>query len=154
MKKVLQVKNITKIYKVYKNNLDRLKEIFIKKKYHKEFMSNDNISFDLYEGETLGIIGLNGAGKSTILKIIAGVIEPTSGKIIKKGRITALFELGTGFNKHLSGYENIFLNGTLIGHEAKKEWLLKKGKRRLLGFSEIGGEYYRRPIENSYSSGG
>ncbi|MEA2018710.1 MAG: ATP-binding cassette domain-containing protein, partial [Campylobacterota bacterium] len=72
MKKILEVKNITKIYKIYKSSLDRLKEVFTNKNYHKEFISNKDISFDLYEGETLGIIGTNGAGKSTILKIIAG----------------------------------------------------------------------------------
>ena len=74
----------------------------------------DNISFDLYEGETLGIIGINGAGKSTILKQIAGVTTPTSGEIIKSGRVTALLELGTGFNNELTGFENIYLNGTFV----------------------------------------
>src|SRR3990167_6030893 len=107
MKKILEVKNITKIYKIYKNNFNRLKEIFTKKICHKEFISNKNISFDLYEGETLGIIGVNGAGKSTILKIIAGVIEPSSGEVVRHGRVTALLELGTGFNHEMSGYDNI-----------------------------------------------
>jgi len=148
MKKVLQVKNITKIYKVYKNNIDRLKEIFTKKVYHKEFVSNEDITFDLYEGETLGIIGLNGAGKSTILKIIAGVTEQTSGKIIRKGRITALLELGTGFNKHQSGYENIFLNGTLIGMSMQE---CHKKADKIIEFSELG-EYIDEPVK-SYSSG-
>ena len=148
MKKILQVKNITKIYKVYKNNLDRLKEIFTKKIYHKEFVSNDNISFDLYEGETLGIIGLNGAGKSTILKIIAGVTDPTSGTLKKKGRVTALLELGTGFNKHQSGYDNIFLNGTLIGMTQKQ---CKQKADEIIAFSELG-EYINEPVK-SYSSG-
>jgi len=86
----LEVKNITKKYKIYHSNIDRLKEIFFKKKYHKEFIANNNISFKLYKGETLGLIGLNGAGKSTLLKIISGIITPTSGEIIKSGRITAL----------------------------------------------------------------
>ena len=115
MNKILEVKNVTKIYKVYKSNFDRLKELFLKKSYHKEFVSNDNISFDLYEGETLGIIGVNGAGKSTILKQIVGVVTPTSGDILKHGRVTALLELGTGFNHELTGFDNIYLNGTLIG---------------------------------------
>lgn len=147
-KKILQVKNITKIYKVYKNNFDRLKEVFISKSYHKEFISNDNISFNLHEGETLGIIGLNGAGKSTILKIIAGVTDPTSGKIIKKGRITALLELGTGFNKNQSGYDNIFLNGTLIGMSTSQ---CKARAKDIIEFSELG-EYINEPVK-SYSSG-
>lgn len=147
-KKILQVKNISKIYKVYKSNTDRLKEIFFKKNYHKAFVSNDNISFDLFEGETLGIIGLNGAGKSTILKIIAGVTDPTEGKVIKKGRVTALLELGTGFNKHQTGYENIFLNGTLIGMTHKE---CQQKAEQIIAFSELG-EYINEPVK-SYSSG-
>lgn len=148
MNKILEIKNITKIYKIYKSNLDRLKEVFFKKKYHKEFISNNNISFDLYVGETLGIIGINGAGKSTILKQIAGVIEPTSGEIIRHGRVTALLELGTGFNPQLSGYENIFLNGTLIGM-SKEE--CKDKCDQIIAFSELG-DYIYEPIL-TYSSG-
>ncbi|HIC79313.1 MAG TPA: ABC transporter ATP-binding protein, partial [Sulfurovum sp.] len=85
MQKVLEVKNISKLYKIYNNNIDRLKEIFSNKLYHKEFVANKNISFDLFEGETLGIIGVNGAGKSTILKIMTGVIEPSAGEVIRHG---------------------------------------------------------------------
>lgn len=148
MNKILEVKDITKIYKIYKNNFDRLKEIFFKKNYHKKFISNKNISFDLYEGETLGIIGINGAGKSTILKIIAGVLEATSGKIVRHGRITALLELGTGFNYDMSGYENIYLNGTLVGM-SKKE--IDSKIHDIIAFSELG-DYIYEPIK-SYSSG-
>ncbi len=148
MKKILEVKNITKIYKSYTNNLDRLKEIFSKRKYHKEFYANKNISFELFEKETLGIIGVNGAGKSTILKIIVGVVSPTLGEIIKKGRVTALLELGTGFNNELSGLENIFLNGTLIGMSQKE---CEERKDEIIKFSELG-EYIYEPIKN-YSSG-
>lgn len=148
MKKILEVKNITKIYKVYKSNLDRLKEIFFNKSYHKEYISNDNISFDLYEGETLGIIGVNGAGKSTILKQIVGVIAPTSGDILKHGRVTALLELGTGFNSELTGYENIYLNGTLIGMSNKE---IDSKLEEIINFSELGAYIYE-PIK-TYSSG-
>ncbi|ADR34775.1 ABC transporter related protein [Sulfuricurvum kujiense DSM 16994] len=148
MKKVLEVKNITKIYKIYKNNFDRVKEIFSKRNFHKEFVSNKNISFDLYEGETLGIIGVNGAGKSTILKIIAGVIEATSGEVLRHGRVTALLELGTGFHSEMTGYENIYLNGTLIGM-SEQEIALKI--RDIIAFSELG-DYIYEPIK-SYSSG-
>lgn len=148
MKKVLEVKNVTKIYKIYKNNFDRLKEVFFHKSYHKEFISNDSISFDLYEGETLGIIGINGAGKSTILKQIAGVVTPTSGEIIRQGRVTALLELGTGFNNELSGYENIFLNGTLIGMSQDE---CKEKADEIISFSELG-DYIYEPIK-TYSSG-
>ena len=148
MLKILEVKNITKIYKMYLNNIDRLKEIFFKKSYHKEFVANRDISFDLFEGETLGIIGVNGAGKSTILKIIAGVIEPSSGEVIRRGRVTALLELGTGFNDQMSGRENIFLNGTLIGM-SKRECAEKL--EDIIAFSELGA-YIDEPIL-TYSSG-
>jgi len=148
MKKVLEVKNISKIYKIYKSNFDRLKEIFTKKAYHKEFIANQNISFDLFEGETLGIIGVNGAGKSTILKIIVGVIESTSGEVIRHGRVTALLELGTGFNQEMSGYDNVYLNGTLIGM-SKKE--IDKKINDIISFSELG-DYISEPIM-TYSSG-
>ena len=145
---VLEVKNITKKYKIYNNNFHRVKEIFLKKKYHKEFIANKDISFKLKRGETLGLIGLNGAGKSTLLKIISGVIAPTSGKIIKNGRITALLELGTGFNSEMSGIENIYLNGMLIGM-SKKE--IDDKLNKIIEFSELR-EYIKEPIK-TYSSG-
>lgn len=148
MSKILEINNITKIYKIYKKNSHRLKELFFNKHYHKEFIANKNISFYLNEGETLGIIGTNGAGKSTILKIIAGVVTPTSGKIIKKGRVTALLELGSGFNNEASGLDNIFLNGTLIGM-SKEECQSKKNE--IIAFSELG-DYIYEPIK-TYSSG-
>jgi lipopolysaccharide transport system ATP-binding protein len=148
MKKILEVKNITKIYKIYKSNFDRLKELFTSKSYHKEFISNNAISFDLYEGETLGIIGVNGAGKSTILKIIAGVVVQTSGTITRHGRVTALLELGTGFNFQMSGYDNIFLNGTLIGMTHKE---IEAKLDEIIAFSELG-DYIYESI-NTYSSG-
>ena len=148
MNYALEVKNITKIYKLYNSNFDRLKEIFFKKKFHREFTANKNISFNLKRGETLGIIGVNGAGKSTILKIITGVINPTSGTILRHGRVTALLELGTGFNPELSGRENIFLNGTLIGM-TKEE--CKEKMEEIINFSELG-DYIDEPLM-TYSSG-
>jgi len=148
MNKILEVKNVSKIYKMYDNNFDRLKEVFTKKVYHKEFIANKNISFDLFEGETLGIIGVNGAGKSTILKQIAGVVEPTSGEIIRHGRVTALLELGTGFNDQMTGRQNILLNGTLIGMTHKE---CREKEQEIIDFSELG-DYIDEPIM-SYSSG-
>ncbi|RUM74241.1 MAG: ABC transporter ATP-binding protein [Sulfurovum sp.] len=148
MKKVLEVKQVSKVYKIYQNSFDRLKEIFTKNAYHKTFIANDDISFELFEGETLGIVGVNGAGKSTILKIIAGVIEPTAGEVIRHGRVTALLELGTGFNPEMSGYDNIYLNGTLIGM-TKKE--IDSKIKDIIEFSELG-DYIYEPIK-SYSSG-
>jgi len=148
MKKVLEVKNISKVYKSYNKNIDRLKEIFFSSTHHKEYHASKDISFDLYEGETLGIIGVNGAGKSTILKMIAGVVEPTKGDILKRGRVTALLELGTGFNNELTGYENIFLNATLIGMSKKQA---EEKLEDIISFSELG-EYIYEPIK-TYSSG-
>ena len=133
---------------MYKKNSDRLKEIFLKKSYHKEFVANDAISFDLYEGETLGIIGMNGAGKSTLLKMVAGVINPTSGTIERHGRITALLELGTGFNAQMSGYDNIALNAKLIGMSDAQ---IQESRDAIIDFSELG-EYIYEPIK-TYSSG-
>jgi lipopolysaccharide transport system ATP-binding protein len=148
MNKILEVKHISKIYKMYNNNIDRLKEVFLKKVYHKEFVANKDVSFDLFEGETLGIIGINGAGKSTILKIIAGVVEATNGEVIRHGRITALLELGTGFNDQLTGRENILLNGTLIGMTQKE---CSEKEKEIIDFSELG-DYIDEPIM-TYSSG-
>lgn len=148
MKKILEIKNVSKIYKIYKSNASRLKEVFTKKKCHKEFIANNDISFDLFEGETLGIIGVNGAGKSTILKIIAGVVEPTIGEVVRHGRVTALLELGTGFNSQMSGIENIHFNASLIGM-TKKE--ISDNLKDIVTFSELG-EYIDEPI-TSYSSG-
>ncbi|MCU7836170.1 MAG: ABC transporter ATP-binding protein [gamma proteobacterium symbiont of Taylorina sp.] len=148
MEKVLEVRNITKIYKTYKNNTARLKEVFLNQSFHKEFIANNNISFQLYSGETLGIIGVNGAGKSTLLKIISGVIVPTSGDIMKYGRVTALLELGTGFNDEMIGYDNIYLNGTLIGMSRQA---IDKVIDEIIAFSELG-DYIDEPIR-TYSSG-
>ena len=148
MQKVLEVHKLTKKYQIYNSNIDRLKELFLKKEYHKTFIANQSISFTLYEGETLGIIGINGAGKSTLLKMIAGVTVPTSGEIMRHGRVTALLELGTGFNQEMSGEENIYLNGTLIGM-SKKE--VSQHKKDIIDFSELG-DYIHEPIK-TYSSG-
>jgi len=148
MSKVLELKSVSKVYKIYSSNKARLYEIFSKKRYHREFVANREISFDLYEGETLGIIGVNGAGKSTLLKMIAGVIEPSGGEILRHGRVTALLELGTGFNDELSGYENIKLNGELIGMSARE---CEEKEERIIAFSELG-DYIYEPIK-SYSSG-
>lgn len=148
MHKVLEVRNISKIYKMYKQPFDRLKELIFKKSYHKEFRANNDISFQLFEKETLGIIGINGAGKSTLLKIIAGVVNPTSGQIIRHGRVTPLLELGTGFNEVLSGYDNIFLNGALLGMSTLD---CSQKAQDIIDFSELGA-YIDEPLM-TYSSG-
>lgn len=148
MKRILEIIKINKTYKIYKNNLDRLKEIFTNKEYHQKFVANKDISLHLNQGETLGIIGVNGAGKSTLLKIIAGVISPSSGQVIRHGRVTALLELGTGFNDELTGRENIYLNGELIGMRKPE---IDAALNKIIDFSELG-QHIEQPIR-TYSSG-
>lgn len=116
-------------------------------KYEK-FNALDNVSFEIKKGEVVGIIGHNGAGKSTILKVISGILKPTKGKIIINGNIVPMLELGSGFDQDLSGKENIFLNGAILGYS--KEFLLSKYDE-IVEFSELG-KFIDVPIRN-YSSG-
>ena len=113
----ISVNNISKMYKLYENPMDRLKESLglTRKKRYKEHYALNNVSFQVKKGETVGIIGTNGSGKSTILKIITGVLNPTQGEVVVDGRISALLELGAGFNGEYSGIENVYLNGQMIG---------------------------------------
>ncbi len=148
MAPLLEVRDIRKVFRVYAHPRDRLKEIFLKKKLHHDFVANDGITFFLERGETLGIVGLNGAGKSTLLKLIAGVLEPSAGEVIRRGRVTALLELGTGFNPRLSGYDNIFLNGELIGMSPEE---IRERLSDIVEFSELG-PFIDEPVK-TYSSG-
>ena len=114
---VIQVIDLSKMYKLYDKHTDRLKEalgISRKKRYTEHYALN-HINFEVHKGETVGIIGTNGSGKSTILKIITGVLNPTEGEVKVNGRISALLELGAGFNMEYTGIENIYMNGTMIG---------------------------------------
>ena len=111
----IQVKNLTKIYKLYNKPSDRLKEVLGFKVDAQDHYALRDVSFDVKRGETVGIIGTNGSGKSTILKIITGVLNSTQGEVAVDGRISALLELGAGFNMEYSGIENIYLNGTMMG---------------------------------------
>lgn len=106
----IEIENLSKTYKLYDKPLDRLKESLsiTKKHYHRDFNALSNISFSVEKGETVGIIGKNGSGKSTLLKIITGVLSPTSGRVAVNGKISALLELGAGFNLEFTGIENIF----------------------------------------------
>lgn len=145
---MIVVKNVFKEFKLYKKPSDRLKEILFNKKYHTTYTATNDISFVVNDGETLGIIGQNGAGKSTLMKLLMGVIVPDSGEIHTSGKITGLLELGTGFNPNMSGYDNIFMNGMLIGMlkdeiEAKLE--------NIISFSELG-DFIYEPLK-IYSSG-
>mgnify|MGYP000040112922 CR=1 FL=1 len=113
----IRVDNVSKIYRLYNKPSDRLKEAlgFTKEKKYREHKALDQVSFDVHRGETVGIIGTNGSGKSTILKIITGVLTPTSGQVRVSGVISALLELGAGFNMDYTGIENIYMNGTMMG---------------------------------------
>lgn len=147
---IIKVRNVRKVYKVYDKPIDRLKESILpfRKKYHKEFVALNDISFDVNKGEIIGIIGRNGSGKSTILKIITGVLTPTSGEVNIEGKISALLELGAGFNQELSGIENIYLNGTIMGL-TKKE--IDEKLQTIIDFAEIG-DFVYQPVK-TYSSG-
>ena len=118
----IEVRDVTKIYKLYEKPIDRLKESLhpSHKSYHKDFHALNGISFAVERGQTVGIIGTNGSGKSTILKIITGVLTPTSGEVKVDGKISALLELGAGFNSDYTGIENIYMNGTMMGYSRKE----------------------------------
>lgn len=138
------------MYKLYNKPLDRLVDSLglSRKKLYKEHYALRDINFDIGVGECVGIIGTNGSGKSTILKIITGVLSPTGGSITVNGRISALLELGAGFNPEYSGLENIYLNGTMMGFtEAEIDTRLDD----ILSFADIG-EFVHQPVK-TYSSG-
>ena len=146
----IQVKDLEKIYKLYDKPSDRIKEAlgFGRGKRHKEHHALKGVNLTIYQGETVGIIGTNGSGKSTILKIITGVLNPTRGDVTVNGRISALLELGAGFNMEYNGIENIYLNGTMIGFSEKE---ISEKLNDILEFADIG-EYVHQPVK-TYSSG-
>lgn len=146
----IQVKDVSKMYKLYDRNRDRLLDAFGLSKtprYHEHYALH-NLNFSVKKGETVGIIGTNGAGKSTILKIITGVLNPTDGQVEINGRISALLELGAGFNMEYTGIENIYLNGTMIGFSREE---IDKKLDDILKFADIG-DFVYQPVK-TYSSG-
>lgn len=149
-KYAIQIQYLTKIYRLYNKPQDRLKESLslTRKKYHTDFYAIDNLSIRVLQNSTIGIIGTNGSGKSTLLKIIAGVLNPTSGSVQVNGRVSALLELGAGFNPEYTGLENIYLSGTIMGY-SKEEIEQKVGD--IVEFANIG-EFIKQPVK-SYSSG-
>ena len=146
----IRADQITKIYKLYEKPSDRMREALglTRKKLHKEHYALQGVDMTVYQGETVGIIGTNGSGKSTILKIITGVLNPTQGELTVNGRISALLELGAGFNMEYNGIENIYLNGTMMGF-SKKE--IDEKLQDILDFADIG-DYVYQPCK-TYSSG-
>ena len=146
----IAVDHVSKMYKLYDKPMDRLKESLglSRQKKYKEHFALDDVSFQVHQGETVGIIGTNGSGKSTILKIITGVLNPTAGEVRVNGRISALLELGAGFNGEYSGIENVYLNGTMIGFSREE---IDAKMDDILSFADIG-EFVHQPVK-TYSSG-
>lgn len=146
----IKVDHLSKVYKLYDRNRDRLKEaLHIGKNInsHEHYALND-VSLEVHTGETVGIIGTNGSGKSTILKIITGVLNPTEGDVTINGRISALLELGAGFNMEFTGIENIYLNGTMIGFSEEE---IDAKLESILEFADIG-DFVNQKVK-TYSSG-
>lgn len=146
----IDVKDVVRIYKLYDKPKDRIREAFGfgKKQTHKLHYALNGVSLKIRRGETVGIIGTNGSGKSTILKIITGVLNPTSGEAVVQGRISALLELGAGFNMEYNGIENVYLNGTMMGFSEKE---IDRKLPEILEFADIG-DYVYQPVK-TYSSG-
>lgn len=146
----ISVNNVSKMYKLYDNPMDRLKESLglSRKKKYKEHYALRDVNFQVNRGETVGIIGTNGSGKSTILKIITGVLNATEGNVEVNGRISALLELGAGFNMEYTGIENVYLNGSMIGF-SKEE--IDAKLQDILDFADIG-DFVYQPCK-TYSSG-
>ncbi|MDP3992666.1 MAG: ABC transporter ATP-binding protein [bacterium] len=147
------VKNLTKKFVLWHQKENSLKSTFInlvrsRKLTRESFTPLDNISFSVKKGETLGVIGHNGSGKTTLLRVLAGITKPTNGIVTVDGRVSTLFELGTGFHAELSGRENIFLNGTILGLTRKE---IEQKYDKIVEFSELG-KFIDSPIKH-YSSG-
>ena len=147
---IIDVNNVSKIYKLYDRPIDRLKEglSITHKNYHTDHIALNNINLKVGKGECVGIIGTNGSGKSTLLKIITGVVNPTNGNVQVNGKISALLELGAGFNMEYTGIENIYLNGTMMGFSDEE---MKSKIKDIIEFAEIG-DFINQPVKN-YSSG-
>ena len=152
MDSIITVDNVSVHFRMDKNHTTSLKEwvvSFLKgKQQYEEFHALENVTFDVKRGEIFGVIGRNGAGKSTLLKVVSGIYKPTSGKAVSAGRIAPMLELGSGFDQELSGHDNIFLNGAILGFT---EDFLKQKYDEIVAFSELG-EFIHQPIK-TYSSG-
>lgn len=147
---VINIKNVSKKYNLYKKPRDRIKEALnpLKKKYHEDFFALKDINIQVKKGEMVGFIGENGSGKSTLLKIITGVLTPSTGEVGIIGNISALLELGSGFNPEYTGMENIYLNGMILGYTREE---IDAKIADIIGFADIG-EHINQPVK-TYSSG-
>ena len=146
----IRCEHLGKVYNLYGHPMERLKEAlnWRGRRYSREFHALRDVSFEVKRGETLGIIGRNGSGKSTLLKILAGVLTPTSGRADVSGRVSSLLELGAGFNPELSGLENVFFQGTLMGFSRAE---MQERLDGILAFADIG-DFINQPVK-LYSSG-
>ena len=146
----ISISSLTKTYHLYSSPVDRVKETFhpFRKKYHHDFHALKDVSMEVRKGEFVGIIGRNGSGKSTLLQLITGILQPTSGTVTVNGQISALLELGAGFNPEFTGRENVFLNGSILG-VSKTE--LQKNFGNIEAFADIG-DFIDQPVK-TYSSG-
>jgi len=149
-KPVISVRNLSKKYPIYGKKSDRLKEAFhpLRKKFHRDFWALKSVSFEVSRGETFGIIGVNGSGKSTLLGIICGVLRPNEGGYRVRGRISALLELGSGFNPEFTGRENVYLQGAILGYSREE---VEKRFDSIVDFAAIG-DFLDQPVK-IYSSG-
>ncbi|OVE67348.1 teichoic acid ABC transporter ATP-binding protein [Clostridium diolis] len=149
---IIEINGVSMMFKLSSDRISSLKEYITSalsgKLSYKEFWALNNISINIKKGEVIGIIGHNGSGKSTLLKIISGIMKPTKGNIICNGNIVPMLELGSGFDFDLTGKENIYLNGAILGYSKK---FLDEKYKEILEFSELG-EFINVPIRN-YSSG-
>jgi len=145
---IVEFKNVSKIYKLFKNDKYRFMSVFSKKVPYKEKKAVNDVSFQIERGEAVALFGKNGAGKSTILKMITGVTYPNSGEVIVNGRVSALLELTSGFDAELSGRGNIYLKGELLGLKRDE---IKELEETIIEFADIG-DYIEQPVR-TYSSG-
>lgn len=146
----ISVSNLTKVYRLFGHPGDRIKQFASLglKQYHREFTALKDVSFDIRRGETIGIIGSNGSGKSTLLQLICGILKPTSGAVRVNGRVSALLELGAGFNPEFTGRENVFFQGALMGFTHAQ---MDERFDEIATFADIG-EFIDQPVR-TYSSG-
>jgi teichoic acid transport system ATP-binding protein len=145
---IIEFKNVTKEYYLYKDSKARFKAIFTNNKGVKRHTALNGISFKIYRGESVGIIGKNGAGKSTMLKMITGVSFPNEGEIVVNGKVAALLELTAGFSNDMTGRENIYLKGYILGLNDKE---VSEIEQSIVDFADLG-EYLDQPVK-TYSSG-
>ena len=147
---MLLVQNVSKVYHLYKTPFDRIRELnpLRRKALHTDFWALRDISFSVERGEVVSLVGPNGCGKSTLLQVISGILQPTTGRVVTRGRVAALLELGAGFNPEFSGRENVFINGEILGISRSE---MQRNLPQIEAFAEIG-DFINRPVKE-YSSG-